>query len=86
MFAVYTFTKFRIEWNSFSCTPDKDMTFYPWIENLILPMLSYPGRQVTPSYEIASKRIRELIEAYFKINKSIKAVVSKKKNTLFVCG
>ena len=24
------------------------------IENLILPMLSYPGRQVTPSCEIAS--------------------------------
>ena len=26
---------------------------YPGIENLILPMLSYPGRQVTSSCEIA---------------------------------
>ena len=29
------------------------LRFYPGIENLILPMLSYPGRQVT-SCEIAS--------------------------------
>ena len=28
--------------------------FYPGIENLFLPMLSYPGRQVTSSCEIAS--------------------------------
>ena len=28
--------------------------FYPGIENLILPMLSYPGRQVTLLCEIAS--------------------------------
>ena len=28
--------------------------FYPEIENFILPMLSYPGRQVTSSCEIAS--------------------------------
>ena len=27
---------------------------YPGIENLILPMLSYPERQVTSSCEIAS--------------------------------
>ena len=27
---------------------------YPGMENLILPMLSYPGRQVTSSCEIAS--------------------------------
>ena len=33
-------------------------------------MLSYPARQVTSSYEIASKRIQGLLEAYFKINKS----------------
>ena len=32
-------------------------------------MLSYPGRQVTSSYEIASKHIQRLLEAYFKINK-----------------
>ena len=30
------------------------MRFYPGIENLILPMLSNPGRQVTSSCEIAS--------------------------------
>ena len=42
---------------------------YPGIEYLILPMLSYPGRQVTSSCEIASKRIQGLLEAYFKINK-----------------
>ena len=42
---------------------------YPGIENLILPMLSYPGCQVTSSCEIASKRIQELLEAYSKINK-----------------
>ena len=46
------------------------LRFYPGIENLILPMLSYPGRQVTSSScEIASKRIRGLLEAYFEINK-----------------
>ena len=45
------------------------MRFYPSLENLILPMLSYPGRQVTPSCEIASKRIQGIREAYFKINK-----------------
>ena len=41
----------------FSCTPDKDtlyLKFYPGIENLILPMLSYPGRQATSSCETAS--------------------------------
>ena len=37
-----------------SCTPAKDIRFYPWIENLLLPMRSYPGRQVTSSCEIAS--------------------------------
>ena len=26
-----------------SCTPDRYLRFYPGIENLILPMLSYPG-------------------------------------------
>ena len=41
----------------------------PWDRNLILPMLSYPGRQVTSSCEIASKRIQGLLEAYFKINR-----------------
>ena len=45
------------------------MRFYPGIENLILPMLSYPGRQVTSSCEIASLRIQGLLEAYFEINK-----------------
>ena len=36
--------------NKVSCTPDKDIReFNPGIENLILPMLSYPGSQVTPS-------------------------------------
>ena len=25
-----------------SCTPNKDIRFYPGIENLILPMLAYP--------------------------------------------
>ena len=39
------------------------------IENLILPMLSYPGYQVTSSCEIASKQIHGLLDAYFKINK-----------------
>ena len=33
-------------------------------------MLSYPGRQVTSSYEISSERIQGLLEAYFKINKN----------------
>ena len=32
---------------------------------IILPMLSYPGRQVTSSCEIASKRIHGLLEAFF---------------------
>ena len=41
------------------------------VENLILPKLSYPRRQVTSSCEIASKHILGLLEAYFKINKSI---------------
>ena len=41
-------------------------------------MLSYPGRQVTSSCEIALKHIQGLLEAYFKINKLIKTVVSKK--------
>ena len=42
------------EWynQTISCTPDK--RFYPVIENLILPMLSYPRRQVTSSCKIAS--------------------------------
>ena len=30
------------------------LRFYPGIENHILPRLSYPGRQVTSSCEIAS--------------------------------
>ena len=34
-------------------------------------MLSYPGCQVTSLYEIASKRIQGLLEAYFNIKKSI---------------
>ena len=46
-----------------------NLRFYPGIENLILPMQSYQGRQVTSSYEIASWRIQGLLEAYFKINK-----------------
>ena len=32
-------------------------------------MLSYPGRQVTPSCETAFKRIQGLLEAYFKMDK-----------------
>ena len=32
-------------------------------------MLSYLGRQVTSSCEIAAKRIQGLLEAYFEINK-----------------
>ena len=43
------------------------------IENLILPMLSYPGRhcnvKVTSSCEIAFQRIHGLLEAYLKIKK-----------------
>ena len=35
-----------------SCIPD-NYIFYPGKENLILPMLSYPGRQITSSCEIA---------------------------------
>ena len=31
--------------------------------------MSFLARQVTSSCEIASKRIRRLLEAYFKINK-----------------
>ena len=57
---------------------------YPGIENLILPMLSYPGRQVKSSCEFASQRIQGLLEAYFNINEQINTVVSKKKNPLFV--
>ena len=38
-------------------------------------MLSYPGRQVKTSFEIASKGIQGLLEADFKMNKT---VVSKK--------
>ena len=40
-----------------------------WDRNLILPMLSYPGRQATSSCEIASYSIQGLMEAYFKMNK-----------------
>ena len=58
------------------------LRFYPGIENLILPMLSYPGPQVTSSCGIASKCIQGFLEAYFKINKSMQTVVSKKKNLL----
>ena len=39
------------------------------VENVILHMLSYPGRQLTSSGEIASLLIGGLLEAYFKINK-----------------
>ena len=35
---------------SISCTPDKDMRFYPGIENLILLMISYPGCHVRATY------------------------------------
>ena len=49
------------------------MRFYPGIENLILPMLNYLGRRcyvkLTSSFEIASKRVQRLLEAYSKINK-----------------
>ena len=48
---------------------------YPGIENLILLMLSYPGRQITSSCEIASKRIHGLLEAYFEINKLINKLI-----------
>ena len=33
-----------------SCTPDKDLIFYPGIENLSLPMLSYAGCHVRATY------------------------------------
>ena len=37
----------RFQRSVVSCTPDRDyLIFYPWIENLILPMLSYPGCHV----------------------------------------
>ena len=45
------------------------LRFYPGIENLILPVLSYPRHQVKSSSEIASERILGLLEAYFKINR-----------------
>ena len=45
----------------------------PGIENLFSPTLSNPGRhcyvKVTSSYEIASKCIQGILEAYFKKNK-----------------
>ena len=41
----------------------------PWDRKSYLTVLSYPGRQITSSYKIASKRIQGLLEAYFKINK-----------------
>ena len=53
------------------------LRFYPGIETLTLPMLSYPGRQVTASCEIASYRIQGLLEAYFKINKFKSGVQNK---------
>ena len=40
------------------------LRFYPGIENVILPLLSYTGRQVTSSCEIASSRVQGLLEAY----------------------
>ena len=43
--------------------------FLSGVENLIFPMLSYPGRQLTSLGEIASLLIGGLLEAYFKINK-----------------
>ena len=43
-YSIYTAEDF------FSCTPDRDIRFYPGIENLILPMLSYPGCHVRASY------------------------------------
>ena len=39
----------EIHQNENSCTLDKDMRLYPGIENLILPMLSYPGCHVRAS-------------------------------------
>ena len=45
------------------------LKFYLRIESVSLPMLSYPGRQVTSSCEIASLCIQGLLEVYFKINK-----------------
>ena len=44
------------------------LRLYPGIENLILPILVYPGRQITSLCEIVSKRIQGLLEAYFKMN------------------
>ena len=39
----------------YSCTLDKDnLRFYPGIEDLIIPKLSYPGHQETSLCEIAS--------------------------------
>ena len=63
----------------FSWTQNKDIQDF----TLGWKFLYYPGRQVTSSCEIASKRIQGLLEAYFKINKS-KTVVSKKTIPLFV--
>ena len=37
---MYTFK--RDEKFMYPCTPDKDIPFYPGLESLILPMLSYP--------------------------------------------
>ena len=50
-------------------TGEAYLRFYPGIDNLILPMLSFSGRQVTSSCEIASQRIQGPLEAYSKINK-----------------
>ena len=44
-------------------------------------MLSYPGRQVTSSYEKASQRIHRLLEAFLKMNKNSG---DKQNNKLFV--
>ena len=58
----------------------------PWDrKSYLTPIVSYPGRQVKSSCEIASKRIQGLLEAYFEINEYMKKkMVSKKKNQLFV--
>ena len=41
----------KLTYAFFSCTPDKDvLRFNPGIENLILPMLSYPGCHVRATY------------------------------------
>ena len=65
----------RVDCNrtKFLAGPIRISELLPWdrksyLTHAILPMLSYPGRQVMSSCEIASNRIQGLLESYFKIN------------------